>query len=542
MKTPACTFPLLAAAVLLTGVVSAAQAASTERIFIEYAPGAGAMVRDAVVAEHGVIHYRFDRIDAIAVSLGEAATDRIARNPRVLSMEPDPKRYLAAKPLPETASNPYLEQVEPYGIDHVQAPMAWSEGVDGEGITVCIIDTGLAANHEGVDHEDINDDFVLGGTNQTGQSDWFNDSDGHGTHVAGIVTAADNDVGVIGVSPGKVSLYIVKIFGDDGLWTQSSDLVAAAFTCSENGARVINMSLSGSSGPNAERKAFEALYNEDGILSVAAASNDGTRQRVFPASYDSVISVAATDREMLVADFSNQNQWVELSAPGVGVLSSVPFKPNTWLYVGSEAYAGLPMEFSPYGEVFGELANGGQCLPTDLPGDWSGKVILCERGEATFAEKVTLVMAGGGSTAVIYDNVDEELFSGTLGEAGVWIPTISLSQQDGWALLPKIGEDVTVYSAEPVPGSGYEAWGGTSMATPHVVGVAALLWSYDSGLTNVQIREAMTATALDLGEPGRDIAYGYGLVQAYDALQYLSLIHISEPTRRRDSSRMPSSA
>ncbi|MGD9404647.1 MAG: S8 family serine peptidase, partial [Anaerolineae bacterium] len=71
------------------------------------------------------------------------------------------------------------------------------------------------------------------------------------------------------------------------------------------------------------------------------------------------------------------------------------------------------------------------------------------------------------------------------------------------------------------PASGYEAWGGTSMATPHVSGVAALLWSANPELTNVQIREAMDMTALDLGDPGRDVHYGYGLVQAYDALDYL---------------------
>ena len=70
-------------------------------------------------------------------------------------------------------------------------------------------------------------------------------------------------------------------------------------------------------------------------------------------------------------------------------------------------------------------------------------------------------------------------------------------------------------------GSGYEAWGGTSMATPHVAGVAALLWSARPDASNIEIRQAMTATALDLGVEGRDIAYGFGLVQAYDALQYL---------------------
>ena len=89
------------------------------------------------------------------------------------------------------------------------------------------------------------------------------------------------------------------------------------------------MSLSGSSVPKAEKKAFDALYYEDGILSVAAASNNGTRQWVFPASYDSVISVAAIDINNVVADFSNQNEWVELAAPGVGVLSIVPYIPDS---------------------------------------------------------------------------------------------------------------------------------------------------------------------------------------------------------------------
>jgi subtilisin family serine protease len=59
------------------------------------------------------------------------------------------------------------------------------------------------------------------------------------------------------------------------------------------------------------------------------------------------------------------------------------------------------------------------------------------------------------------------------------------------------------------------------MATPHVSAVAALIWSWDPSLTNVQIREAMAATAYDLGDPGRDDYYGHGLVQAYDALKYL---------------------
>ena len=110
-------------------------------------------------------------------------------------------------------------------------------------------------------------------------------------------------------------------------------------------------------------------------------------------------------------------------------------------------------------------------------------------------------MNSGGVAAVIYNNAPD-LFSGTLGKEGDWIVAISLSQEDGLAALAYVGQEATVQSAEAIPGSGYEAWGGTSMATPHVSGVAALLWSANPEWTNVQIREAMVMTAMDLGDPG----------------------------------------
>ena len=504
---------LLAVVGLAAAVPIAAGAGSMDRFLIDYAPGDGPAIRDAVVAAGGQVHYQFDSIDALAASLPAAAVSGLSLHPKVLTMEVDPLRYLAAAKAPSDSVTD--SQVEPYGVERVQAPLVWAEGYEGEGVTVCVIDTGLY-----VAHEDIDDDYVAGGHSQDPLSAWDQDGDGHGTHVSGTISAADNGIGVIGVSPGKASLFMVKIFGEDGLWTYASDLVAAAFTCRDHGADIISMSLSGSSGPNAERRAFDSLYNEYGIISVAAASNDGTRQRVFPASYDSVISVAATDRENLVADFSNQNQWVELAAPGVDVLSTVSFVSDSWLDVGDQRFAGEPMTFSPYETVTGLLADGALCLPGDEPGDWTGQVVLCERGEVTFAEKAQLVKAGGGEAAVVYNN-EEGMLYGTLGEEGDWITVIGISQADGLAALGYLDQTVTARSAPPIPGSGYEAWGGTSMATPHVAGVAALLWSANPEWTNAQIREAMAATALDLGEPGRDIAYGYGLVQARDALQYL---------------------
>ena len=97
--------------------------------------------------------------------------------------------------------------------------------------------------------------------------------------------------------------------------------------------------------------------------------------------------------------------------------------------------------------------------------------------------------------------------------------------EDGEYLVAnKLGLSGHVESSISIPDSGYEAWGGTSMATPHVSGVAALLWSTrPNRLTNADIREAMVLSALDLGDPGRDNVFGYGLVQAADALEYVQV-------------------
>jgi subtilisin family serine protease len=418
------------------------------------------------------------------------------------------------------------EQVVPYGVDMVQARDIWDANRDGKidkkaptgaGRTVCIIDTGLYTGHEDFDGVD-----VKGGISQV-DDNWANDGYGHGTHVAGTIVAQNNEYGVVGVTPGTASLFIVKIFDDTGAWVSkahASDLIEAAFLCADNGANIISMSLSGTNKSGKEEQAFNKVYAQ-GILSVAAASNDGVADYHYPASYDSVISVGALDANMLIADFSNFNDQVELAAPGVGVLSTVPFLSTASVTVDEVSYVALGMEFAPTGTVTGELVDGGLCLAADPAADWSGKVVLCSRGSVSFLEKVTKVMSNGGAAAVIYNNAPG-IFSGTLGEAGDYILAVSISQEDGQYLVAnKLGSVATVENSFLFPASGYEAWDGTSMATPHVSAVAALIWSWDPSLTNVQIREAMAATAYDLGDPGRDDYYGYGLVQAYDALKYL---------------------
>ncbi len=178
------------------------------------------------------------------------------------------------------------------------------------------------------------------------------------------------------------------------------------------------------------------------------------------------------------------------------------------------------IEFSAYTSASGALVDGGLCTAS---GSWSGKVVLCERGDISFYDKVMNVQNGGGVAAVIYNN-EPGNFLGTLGDeaSASDIVGISLSQEDGQYLVAnKLGSTGWVDSSYSWPASGYEAWDGTSMAAPHVSGVAALIWSANPSWTNVEIREALDETAVDLGASGRDVVFGFGLVQALDALNYL---------------------
>jgi subtilisin family serine protease len=352
-------------------------------------------------------------------------------------------------------------------------------------------------------------------------NDYLNDGGAHGSHVAGTVSALNNNLGVVGVSPGMVNLHIVKIFDNDGLWTSASNLVDAIYNCRDNGADVISMSLGGASSNRREQRAFDTLYNE-GILHIAAAGNEQEESpglMSYPASYGSVVSVAAVDSNLIIAPFSNQNTAVEIAAPGVSVLSTIPYIETNSLSVDGTDYIANHIEFSAFGSASGALVDGGLCTSS---GAWSGKVVLCQRGDISFLEKVTAVYQGGGAAAIIYNN-EPGNFLGTLGEEPSFeMVAISISQEDGLYLVKnKLSAIASITSTHLSPASGYEAWDGTSMATPHVSGVAALIWSANPAWTNVQIRNAMNVTAMDLGASGRDSIFGYGLVQAKAALESL---------------------
>ena len=183
------------------------------------------------------------------------------------------------------------------------------------------------------------------------------------------------------------------------------------------------------------------------------------------------------------------------------------------------AYLAEALEGTFQGQASGTLANGGRCTASNTA--WAGRVVLCERGDISFGEKVNFVAASGGAAAIIYNNVSGG-FSGTLGGTGPAMPAVSVSQEDGQAMLGLGATSATVNTLASNAGNGYAYYDGTSMATPHVAGVAALVWSANPSWTNADIREALAVTAEDRGAAGRDTSYGWGIVQAKAALDYLN--------------------
>jgi subtilisin family serine protease len=509
--------PLLAASVVavLTALVAvgvAEAAPEKARVIVAFKPGAAASARAAVAAQGQIKHEIFG-MDALAIEVPVQALNGLSRNPNVEYVEDDELRYPFATSTPSTGTPYALGQSVPYGIKMVQADQLPSGDALAGNRKVCIIDSGYDNAHE-----DLNGNPVTG-EYDSGTGWWYTDENHHGTHVAGTIAAINNSgVGVVGVNPNKtLKLHIVKVFGASG-WAYSSTLATAANKCKAAGANVISMSLGGSRSNKTEQRAFDSLQSA-GVLSIAAAGNDGTSGKSYPASYSSVMSVAAIDENKAWATFSQYNTAVEIAAPGVAVLSTVPMGSGlvSGISVGGTAYAAGDMEGSPVKTATAPLADFG--LGTSVNTAMSGKVCLIQRGTVDFATKVSNCQASGGVGAIIYNNV-AGAFGGTLGTTVTTIPSVTASDVDGAALLARLGQSATV-SVAP---SNYALFDGTSMATPHVSAVAALVWSYFPTCTGAQIRNTLNKSAQDLGPVGRDTKFGYGLVQAraaYDRIASL---------------------
>ncbi|MEM0096065.1 MAG: DUF4350 domain-containing protein [Candidatus Bathyarchaeia archaeon] len=303
--------------------------------------------------------------------------EQISKDLMVRYVEPNMKRQALLEP-----NDPYW--INQWGPKKIEANWAWNTTLGSHGIIVAVVDTGIYWRHE-----DLTSNYWGRGYNWVDNNPYPDDDHGHGTHCAGIIAAViNNNKGIAGLA--QVKIMAEKVLNSSG-WGTDDWVASGIIHAADNGAKIISMSLGGYGYSSLLHEAAKYAY-EKGVLLVAAAGNGNTNVKVYPAAFEEVIAVAATDENDEKAWFSNWGDWIELAAPGVNVYS-------TFLY------------------------------------------------------------------------------------------------------------------------NSYILLSGTSMACPHVAGVAALLWSLYPNATNDWIRTQLRASADDLGTPGFDVYFGYGRINARKAIE-----------------------
>ncbi len=461
---------------------------------------------------HARVKHDLSRIGAMAMVLSSAELKKLRQDRDVDYIEEDVKRYpMAATRLSTGESGtPYLAgQLVPYGLKLVQADQL--PDTNAANRKLCIIDSGYDRSHE-----DLPSGSNITGDYDAGTGWWYTDERRHGTHVAGTILALNNNgTGVVGVAPNnRLKVHIVKVFDADG-WAYSSSLSAAAEKCAAAGANVISMSIGGARYSKTEEATFSALAAR-GILSVAAAGNAGNRNLSYPGAYESVLMVGAVNEFLQHSSYSQYNSKVELVAPGDQVYSTVPMGEGmlSALTIKGETLLPGTLAGSPMHAVSGPLADFG--LGDKVTTTMTGKVCLIKRGSISFAEKVLNCQLSGGVGAIVYNN-SFGIYNGTLGDAATAIPSATVSDYDGLRLHARLGSSIAL----AVTPMNYKYVDGTSMAVPHVSGVAALVWSYFPACSGEQIRGALRSSARELTGNGRNDRTGHGLVQARAAYDHL---------------------
>lgn len=241
-------------------------------------------------------------VPTVLASMPSKKVEQLSKNPKVRIIEEDVVR-----------ENYLLSEVLPWGVDRIDAEQVHPTN-KGTGVKVAVLDTGID-----LDHPDLavagNVTFIEGTYNG-------DDDNGHGTLVAGIIGALDNDIGVIGVAP-EAALYAVKVLNSNGSATASSILSGIQWAI-DNNMQVINMSFGSIlEMSTAERDAINNAYNAGIVLVAGAGNSGGPGNNIYaPARYTSVIAVGSTDEQNIRYSSSSTGYQLELMAPGVNIPST----------------------------------------------------------------------------------------------------------------------------------------------------------------------------------------------------------------------------
>jgi subtilisin family serine protease len=408
---------------------------------------------------------------------------------------------------------------------------------------------------------------------------WDNDAtpedyNNHGTHIAGTIAALGNNGAAITGVNWQAKIMALRIGGVVGTVDEAAEAIIYAV---DNGAHIINASWGGSDFSQTEYDAIE--YADDhGVLLVAAAGNggddligdDNDETPEYPASYDlpNIISVAATDQDDALAEFSNYGTTsVHIAAPGVNIYSTVPefsygpkvtlytedFESNltdewvqggnvtNWQFVpdtgfdGSVSledtpegnYSNKTESFTGYGNPFTSEKNNRYTLSFKLKMDFaddSDFIVLMgsDNGEIWFSPDNYIIPLGNNVTGTTSDFIDESFDLTALADVlpsfyfGFGIFSNEQITGDGVYI-----DNLELYR-EPINISdGYEFIDGSSMAAPHVSGVAALVKAQNPNYTHLQIKDAILNT-VDKKDSLDEKLITEGRVNAYQAVAYLA--------------------
>ena len=270
----------------------------------------------AMASGKGRVHHVYrNTIKGFSASMSPTAANRLLKNKHIAYIEQNAvvtaiKREKPGKPDRET---PQPDQTTPYGIERVNG------GTTTSLKKAWIIDTGI-----NLDHPDLYVNLMMGRNFVARGKSTTDDANGHGTHVAGIIAAKNNDIGVVGVAPGSVVVPI-RVLDKNGSGTWAGVIGGIDYTADKaSSGDVVNMSLGGGASLAVDTAVIKAA--DKGLLFAIAAGNSGAdAASSSPArvNHSNVYTIAAIDSEDDFASFSNTNpDIVDFAAPGVSIYST----------------------------------------------------------------------------------------------------------------------------------------------------------------------------------------------------------------------------
>jgi len=410
----------------------------------------------------------------------------------------------------------------------------WDVETDhSEDIVVAVIDTGVALNHP-----DISSNLITGYDTLTDGADLPYDDNGHGTHISGVIAAlVNNNLGISGISrENNVKVMPIRAGNSDGRF-QTIDIIEAINYATAHNADILNLSFG---GPSYSQSEYDALAAFPGLI-VAAAGNENNDNDIlptYPASFNlpNIISVAATDQNDGLADFSNYGATsVDVGAPGVNIYSlegyrafSEDFEDVTPPDLGLKFVSGGTGD--NWGtqdiEEFGIAMLGTAIVWSDLTKPYtssadsyltSTSININSTSESylQFYYSCDLPSVTGPST----DYIGFEVYDGSS-----WIELEKINYEDGGEATYDVTtyknsnfairfhwhtddtdnnyngcfiDNIKIIDASSSQGS-YQYMDGTSMATPYAAAVAAVVWGRNPSLSTSQIKQKVINTGNSL--------------------------------------------